>query len=118
MSTHQTNQTASELRARVEKGVEQTRGAFGTLVANARKASDTLQNSADTAHSSGKAVLVRGLELTEQNITAGFDHAQKLVQARSLKDGITLQAEFARSQLAALQAQAKELASLARPAKA
>lgn len=45
-------------------------------------------------------------------------HAQKLVQARSLKDALTLQAEFARSQLAALQAQAKELASLARPAKA
>ncbi|GEP07422.1 phasin [Methylobacterium oxalidis] len=118
MSTRQPHQTASELRAFAEKGVEQARGAFGALVANARKASDTLQSSADTAHSSGKAVLARGLELTEQNITAGFDHAQKLVQARSLKDAITLQAEFARNQLAALQAQTKELASLARPAKA
>ncbi|MER2264792.1 phasin [Methylobacterium oxalidis] len=118
MSTRQPNQTASELRAFAEKGVEQARGAFGTLVANARKASDALQNSPDTAHSSGRAVLVRGFELTEQNIAAGFDHAQKLVQARSLKDALTLQAEFARSQFAALQEQTKELASLARPAKA
>ena len=77
-----------------------------------------MQSSADTAHSNGKAVLARGLALTEQNITAGFDHAQKLVQARSLKDAFTLQAEFARSQFTVLQTQVKELASLAQPIKA
>src|SRR3954451_12437573 len=110
MSNRQPNQIASELRALAEKSVEQARGAFGSLVENARKASDGVQSSADTAHSNGKAVLARGLALTEQNITVGFDHAHKLVQARSLKDAVTLQAEFARGQFAGLQAQGKELA--------
>jgi phasin len=118
VSNRQPSQIASELRAFAEKSVAQARGAFDTLVENARRASDTVQSSADTAHNNGKAVLARGLALTEQNITTGFDHAQKLVQARSLKDAVTLQAEFARSQFTALQAQVKELASLAKPTKA
>ncbi|WP_336492811.1 phasin [Methylobacterium nigriterrae] len=118
MSKTQPNQIASELRTFAEKSVEQARGAFGVVIENARKASVTVQSSADAAHSSGKAVLARGLELTEQNITAGFDHAHKLVRARSLKDAVELQAEFARSQFSTLQAQVQELAKLAQPAKA
>src|SRR4051794_33937554 len=45
MSNTQTIQAASELRALAEKSVEQARGAFGTLIANARKASTAVQSS-------------------------------------------------------------------------
>ena len=60
----------------------------------------------------------RGLEFTEQNVTAAFELAQKLVRARDLQEAMQLQSEYVRTQFAALQTQAKELTSAVQPNKA
>ena len=58
----------------------------------------------------------RGFEFAEQNVTAAFDLAQKLVRSRDLQEAMQHQAEFVRSQFAAIQAQAKEFGGLAQTA--
>ena len=52
------------------------------------------------------------LAYTEQNVNAAFDLAHKLVKAKDLQEVLALQSEYMRSQLAALQNQAKELGSV------
>ncbi len=55
----------------------------------------------------------RTLSFAEQNITAAFDHAQKLLRAKDLQEAFQLQSDFARAQFAAIQGQMKELGELA-----
>ena len=45
-----------------------------------------------------------------------LDLAQKLARAKTMKEAMQLQSEFVRSQLAAIQGQAKELGSMAQSA--
>jgi phasin family protein len=52
------------------------------------------------------------LAYTEQNVNAAFDLAHKLVKAKDPQEALALQSEFMKSQLAALQSQAKELAAI------
>jgi phasin len=56
------------------------------------------------------------LSYAEQNLSAAFDHAQKLVRAKDVQEAVQLQSEFVRSQFAAMQAQMKEFGSLAQSA--
>jgi hypothetical protein len=50
---------------------------------------------------------------TENNVNAAFDLAQKLVHAKDVSEVLALQSEFAKAQMAAMQAQAKELGAVA-----
>ena len=102
----------AEMRDFAEKSVEQARSALTAFVQNARKATESVQAQTKTAELPASVAYVRGLELFEQNLTATFDVAQKLVRANSPQDALQIQSEYARTQFAALQSQAKELASL------
>ncbi|GJD57533.1 phasin [Methylobacterium dankookense] len=108
----------SEMRDFAEKSVEQARTALVTFVQNARKATESVQAQTKTAELPVSVAYVRGLELFEQNLTATFDVAQKLVRANSLQDALQIQSDYVRTQFATLQSQAKELVSATQPAKA
>jgi phasin len=56
------------------------------------------------------------LSYAEQNLSAAFEHAQKLVRAKDIQEAMALQTEFARSQFQAMQTQMKDLAELAQSA--
>jgi phasin len=56
------------------------------------------------------------LNYAEQNLSAAFDHAQRLVRAKDVQEAMQLQSEFVRSQFAALQSQMKEFGSMAQSA--
>ena len=87
-----------------------------TLEETARRTADTVQGSAEMARTNAQDVSARGFEFAEQNVTAAFDLAQKLVRSRDLQEAMQHQAEFVRSQFAAIQAQAKEFGGLAQSA--
>ena len=108
----------SEMRDFTEKSVEQARTAVSTFIQNARKATDSLQSTTKTAELPAGVAFSRGLEFTEQNVTAAFELAQKLVRARDVQEAMQLQSEYVRSQFTTLQTQAKELVSVAQPTKA
>ncbi|KQP54184.1 MULTISPECIES: phasin [unclassified Methylobacterium] len=102
----------AEMRDFAEKSVDQARNAVGTLIGTAVKASEQTQ----TLQSSMQGVVAKGLDHVQTNANATFDFAQKLVRTRDLREAFTLQAEFLKSQMAALQAQAKDLGALAQTA--
>ena len=106
----------TEMRDFAEKSVEQARKAVDSFLNAARRTVDTFESSATTAQASAKDVTRKTLSYAEQNLSAAFDHAQRLVRAKDLQEAIQLQSEFARSQFAALQNQMKEIGSVAQSA--
>src|ERR1700710_919825 len=106
------------MRDFAEKSVDQARNAVSTFMQTARKAAETVQTSTKTAELPASVAFSRGLDFTEQNVTAAFELAQKLVRARDVQEAMQLQSEYVRTQLADMQTKAKELVSVAQPNKA
>jgi phasin len=92
-----------------EKNVEQARGAFLGFIGAAQKATDA----AETLPSSAKDAMTKAMSFAENNVNAAFDLAQKLVRAKDVSEVLALQSEFAKSQMAAMQTQTKELGAVA-----
>ncbi|MCJ2013997.1 phasin [Methylobacterium sp. J-076] len=103
----------NEMRDFAEKSVDQARTAVGTMMSNAIKASEQMQNAGHTFHSTFTTAMVKSFDHAQNNANAAFDYAQKLVRTRDMREAIALQSEFVRSQFAALQSQAKEFGALA-----
>ncbi|KQT45434.1 phasin [Methylobacterium sp. Leaf456] len=106
----------NEMRDFAEKSVEQARKAFDSFLGAARRTADTVQGSTDLARTNASSLSTRGFEFAEQNVNAAFDLAQKLVRSRDVQEAMQHQAEYVRSQFAAIQAQAKEFGGLAQSA--
>ncbi len=60
--------------------------------------------------------MAKAMSFAENNVNAAFDLAQKLVRAKDVNEVLALQFEFAKSQMAAMQTQAKELGPVAQDA--
>ena len=102
----------NELRDFAERSVDQARRAFEGFLAVAQRATSVAGDATNTSRSGAKSVNAHVLSCTEQNVNAAFDLAQKLVKAKDPQEALALQSEYMRSQLAALQNQAKELGSI------
>jgi phasin len=102
----------NELRDFAERSVEQARKAFEGFLSVAQRTAGAAGDAANTTQSSAKSISAHALAYTEQNVNAAFDLAQKLVKAKDPQEALALQSEYLKSQLAALQSQAKELASI------
>ncbi len=103
----------TELRSFAEKSVDQARGAVTTLIGSAVKTVEQVQTSSKSVQESLQAVVAKSFDNVQTNASATFDFAQKLVRTRDLKEAFELQTEFLRTQIAALQAQAKDLGAVA-----
>jgi phasin len=102
----------SELRDFAERSVDQARKAFEGFVTVAQKTAGTVDGAAQEAQSGAKQVGSQILGYAEQNVNAAFDLAQKLVHAKDPQEAYALQSEFLKTQINALQTQAKELGAL------
>jgi phasin len=115
------NQTPSyevppEMRDFAEKSVEQARKAIDGFMNAAQKTVDTFEGSSATVQASAKDATRKTFTYAEQNISAAFDLAQRMVRARDMQEAMQIQAEFVRSQFEAMQLQMKEFGSLAQSA--
>lgn len=104
----------NELRDLAERSVEQARKAFEGFLDVAQRAAGTASDAANTTQAGAKSVGAHVLACTEQNVNAAFDLANKVVRAKDPQETIALQSEYLKTQLAALQAQAKELGDILR----
>jgi phasin len=102
-----------EMRDFAEKSVDQARKALDGFIGAAHKAVETFQGSTSTVQSSVVEATRKTLSYAEQNLSASFEHAQKLVRAKDMQEALSLQTEFARTQFQAMQHQLKELTELA-----
>jgi phasin len=101
-----------ELRDFAERSVDQARKAFEGFVTVAQKTAGTIDGAAHEAQSGAKHVSSQVWGYAEQNVNAAIDLAQKLVHVKDPKEAFTLQSEFLKAQLEAMQSQAKELGAL------
>jgi phasin len=118
MAAHQPNnyEIPAEMRDFAEKSVEQARKAIDGFMGAAQKTVDTLEGSANTVQASATDVTRKTFTYAEQNIAAAFDLAQKMVRAKDMQEAMQYQAEYVRSQFEAMQAQMKDLGSMAQSA--
>ncbi|GJE60802.1 phasin [Methylobacterium trifolii] len=116
MSNPPNYEVPTEMRDFAEKSVEQARKAFDSFIGAARRTADTVKGSTEVARTNAQDVSSRGFEYAEQNVNAAFDLAQKLVRSKDVQEAMQHQAEFVRSQFAAIQSQAKEFSGIAQSA--
>src|SRR5271165_2499828 len=103
----------NEMRAFAEKSVEQARKAFDSFMSAAHGTATALQGQAEAVRKGSEDVRQRAMAFAEQNVTASFDFAHKLVRAKDLQELIALQTEYVQAQIKALTEQAKELGDAA-----
>jgi phasin len=101
----------TEMRDFAEKSVEQARKAFEGFIGAAQKAVGQADSHTTTVTSNARAIGDKAVTFAEQNVRSAFDFAQKVVRVSDMQELLALQSEFVRSQMAALQDQAKEFGS-------
>jgi len=118
MATNQTPgyEIPTEMRDFAEKSIEQARKAIDGFMGAAQKTADTFEGSANTVQASAKDVGRRTFSYAEQNISAAFDFAQRMVRAKDMQEAMQIQAEFVRAQYEAMQSQMREFGTLAQGA--
>ncbi len=105
-------QIPTEMRDFAEKSVEQARKAFEGFMGAAQRAAGTVEGTAELVQTNAKDLTAKTFEAAETNINAAFELARNLVQAKDLQEVMALQAEYLKSQFAAVQSQAKDLGAL------
>jgi phasin len=103
----------TQMRQFAEQSVEQAKKAMDGFLTAAHKTAAALETQANTAQSGVKDVREKVMSFAEQNVANSFDFAQKLVRAKDVQEMMALQQEFLKSQMQAMQAQAKDLGTAA-----
>lgn len=101
----------TEMRDMAEKSVEQARKAFEGFIGAAQKAVGQADSTATTVQSSARAISDKAVTFTEQNVRSAFDYALKVVRVSDMQELMALQSDYVKSQMTALQEQAKEIGS-------
>ena len=102
----------NELRDFAERSVDQARKAFEGFVSVAQKAATAADEATAQTQTNVKSVSSHVLGYAEQNVNAAFELAHKLVQAKDPQEALTVQSQYLKAQLSALQEQAKEIGAL------
>lgn len=98
-----------EMRAFGEQGVAQARQAFEGFVQAANQAVGQMHGQAEAAHSGANEIAQKSMEYAQQNLSATFDFAQKLMHAKDAAELMGLQSEYLGRQMQALSSQVQEL---------
>lgn len=98
----------SEMRDLAARSVEQARKAFETFIGAAQKASDTMNAGSNPMQQNLAEASRMTVGYAEKNMNAAFDMAERLVQAKTIEEAMTIQSEFMQAQTRALQAQMQE----------
>lgn len=103
------NSKASEqVRAFAEKGVEQSREAYGRLKSGAEDAQNAMETAYERARSAGSDVALQAIAAMRANAEANFSHLEALMNAKSLSEIFELQTMFMRQRVELAIEQARE----------
>lgn len=100
-------QIPAEMREFAERSVVQARKAFEGFMGAVHKTAETMEASAPSV--GVKDMGSKAVSFAETNVNAAFDLAQKLVHAKDVQEVLALQAEYLKSQMEAIQQQAREM---------
>ena len=102
----------NEIREFAERSVDQARKAFEGFVDVAHKTIGAVDTAAASTQTSVKSVGSQVLTFAEQNVNSAFEFVNKLVHAKDPQEALTIQSEFLKTQIGALQEQAKTIGTL------
>jgi phasin len=102
----------ASVRDIASKSVEQAREAYNRFLEASRQAQDILGKSQDVIASGARELQDKAAKFTETNFQANFELAQRLVNAKDLKEALDIQNQFARQQMETYVQQAQELSRL------
>jgi phasin len=102
----------TSVRDLASKTVDQAREAYNRFIETARQAHDVVAKSSDVFTSGARELNEKAVKYTEANLQAQFELAQRLVNAKDLKEALDIQNQFARQQMETYAHQAQELTRL------
>ena len=100
---------SNEVRAFAEQGVTQARKAFEGFVEAANKAMGQFQGQTVAAHSAASEIAHKSMAYAEQNVTATFEFAHKLMNAKDPAELMRVQSEYLSRQMQTLSSQVQDL---------
>ncbi len=109
MADASTFQIPEQMRQFADASVEQARSTFNEFVEATQKALSNAEGSARSAQVGAGDAGRQALAFLEENVAATFEHAQRLVQARTLEELSVLQRDFIRNQFESLSSQSVAL---------
>ena len=108
MTTKNPFEVPSEMRDLASRSVEQARKAFETFVSAAQKASELGDTAQNPVQKNLADAAKRTVGYAEQNVSAAFAMAERMVQAKTVEEIVKIQSEFMQSQASAIQTQMQE----------
>lgn len=108
-----TSKVTDQFRAFTEKSVEQSKEAYEKLKSGAEDAQKALESTYETAKTVGGDLSLKSIAALRANVTAGFDHLEALVGAKSFAEVIELQTAFLRKRVEMAVEQAKDMQATA-----
>ena len=101
-----------KMREMADRSVEQAKKAFEQFLDATQKAVATAEGSAKSLRDSAADVNRQALAYIEDNLSASFDFAQRLIQARTMEEMAALQREFMTKQMNAATEQGQQLGQM------
>jgi phasin len=98
-----------EMREFADKSVEQARKAFDGFVGAAQRTVAAMEDQGGVVQTGVQEIGRKSIAFAESNVAASFAFAQQLVRATDMGEVMRLQSDFLKSQMEAMQAQAREL---------
>ena len=95
-----------------EESIDKARRAFDGFLTVAQKAAGQADSTGANVQSHAKSVATKAMVFAEGNVRNAFDLARKLVRAKDLQEVLSLQSDYAKTQMTVIQDQAKELGSI------
>lgn len=102
----------ANMRDAASKGVEQAKETYHRMSDAARQAQDMLIKSTDAMSVGIKEIQEKTIQYTEANISAGFEAATRLVNAKDIKEMLEIQSQYARKQMETFTNQTQEMSRL------
>jgi phasin len=101
-----------KMREMADRSVDQAKKAFEQFLDATQKAVATAEGSAKSFRDNAADVNRQALAYIEDNVSASFDFAQRLVQARTMEEMAALQQEFVKRQMSAASEQRQQLGQM------
>lgn len=100
------------MRDMAEQSVSQARSAYDQFMDATRKAQEMVEQSSGAMLAAAREIHATALKFAEENMKAGFELAERLVNASDFQEALKLQNEYARKQMETYSRQAQKLTSM------
>ena len=104
-----TEQMSQQMRDMAEKSLAEAKRALDEYMEAAKRTAASIEGSVQAAQASASDVNRKAITFAEANVDAAFDFAERLVRAKDPREMLSLQQEFARTQMEQFNRQMREL---------